>query len=326
MALIGSYSVGGSFSSVTLSKQYDNIDDLLIQIPDNTSGMIAADDVRDSVYSLWQKIESVSASSSSTQSIDYISSTPSTVSVGGLPVGSTFSGTIQDVFNRMFYPYVAPGANLTSNFGTEREFGDTSGYSFNLIWSATQNSNPITQIIVNGVLQTNSPLSGIVPATSTHSVSPGVQSQQTYTMSVSDGTSTSNSTTTVTWRNKVYWGTLDGVSVGNPDLTSFPGSASSLGSIVSNSTILGLTGSELSITKNRTFTEINGGGRYLLFAWPSSVTDALTPNFTVNGLPNTAFTRLKTNWTFTNLFGFSTSYEVWVSNTIQNSPLNIIIS
>ena len=323
MALVGSYSVGGSYSLVTLSKQYDTVDELLIQIPENTSGSIKADDIRDSVYSLWQKIETVSASfsSSGTTSYDRISTT--TVEVGGLPIGSTFSGSIQDALDRIFYPYVSPGASITS--WSQKEFGDPTGYSFNLNWTATQNSNPITQIIVNGVLQTLSPLSGTVPATSTHSNTPGLQSTQVYNINVMDGISSTTSSTTVSWRNKIYWGVLDGTTVGNPDLTSFPGSASSLGSLVSSATILVLN-SELSLTKNKTYTGINGGGKYLIFAWPSSVPVSTLPTFTVNGLPNTAFTSVQSAWSFTNYWGFVSNYEVWVSDTIQNSPLNIIIS
>lgn len=323
MALVGSYSVGGSYSLVTLSKQYDTVDELLIQIPENTSGSIKADDIRDSVYSLWQKIETVSASfsSSGTTSYDRISTT--TVEVGGLPIGSTFSGSIQDALDRIFYPYVGPGATLTS--WSQKEFGDPDGYSFNLSWTATQNSNPITQIIVNGVLQTLSPLSGTVPATSTHSNTPGLQSTQVYNINVMDGISSTTSSTTVSWRNNIYWGVLDGTTVGNPDLTSFPGSASSLGSLVSSATILGLN-SELSLTKNKTYNGINGGGNYLIFAWPSSVPGSTLPTFTVNGLPNTAFTSVQSAWSFTNYWGFVSNYEVWVSDTIQNSPLNIIIS
>ena len=323
MALVGSYSVGGSYSLVTLSKQYDTVDELLIQIPENTSGSIKADDIRDSVYSLWQKIETVSASfsSSGTTSYDRISTT--TVEVGGLPIGSTFSGSIQDALDRIFYPYVSPGASITS--WSQKEFGDPTGYSFNLNWTATQNSNPITQIIVNGVLQTLSPLSGTVPATSTHSNTPGLQSTQVYNINVMDGISSTTSSTTVSWRNKIYWGVLDGTTVGNPDLTSFPGSASSLGSLVSSATILVLN-SDFSLTKNKTYNGINGGGNYLIFAWPSSVPGSTLPTFTVNGLPNTAFTSVQSAWSFTNYWGFVSNYEVWVSNTIQNSPLNIIIS
>ena len=327
MALVGSYSVGGSYSLVTLSKQYDTVDELLIQIPENTSGSIKANDIRDSVYSLWQKIETVSASFSSSGTTQYDRTTPTTEEVGGILPGSTFSGSIQDALDRIFYPYVGPGATLTSSW-SQKEFGDDTGYSFNLSWTATQNSNPITQIIVNGVQQTLSPLSGAVPATSTHSSSNPPSSTgvpQTYTMSVFDGTSTTIKTTTVSWRNKIYWGVLDGTTVGNPDLTSFPGSASSLESLVSSATILGLN-SELSLTKNKTYTGINGGGKYLIFAWPSNMTGATSPTFTVGGFTVNAFTSIK-SFVFTNSKGFSGSnYEVWVSNTIQNSPLNIIIS
>lgn len=329
MALVGSYSVGGSYSLVTLSKQYDTVDELLIQVPNNTSGSIDAGDVRDSVYSLWQKIETVSASVSNfgSSSTQYDRTTPTTEEVGGILPGSTFSGSIQDALDRIFYPYVGPGATLTS--WSQKEFGDSTGYSFNLSWTATQNSNPITQIIVNGVSQTLSPLFGAVPATSTHSSSNPPSStgvSQTYTMSVSDGTSTTIKTTTVSWRNKIYWGVLDGTTAGNPDLTSFPGLASILGTLVSSATILGLN-SELSLTKNKTYTGINGGGKYLIFAWPSNMTGATSPTFTVGGFTVNSFTSIKTGFVFTNSKGFSGSnYEVWVSNTIQNSPLNIIIS
>jgi hypothetical protein len=140
-----------------------------------------------------------------------------------------------------------------------------------------------------------------------------------------DGISSITASTTVSWRNKIYWGILDGTTVGNPDLTSFPGSASSIQSLVNSATILGLN-SEFSLIKSKTYNGINGGGNYLIFAWPSSVPGSTLPTFTVNGLPNTAFTSVQSAWSFTNYWGFVSNYEVWISNTIQNSPLNIIIS
>ena len=90
-------------------------------------------------------------------------------------------------------------------------------------------------------------------------------------------------------------------------------------------------GSELSTTKSKTYNNINGfdglSGNHLIFAWPSNISGAYTPYFMVNGLMSTAFTRVRNNWQFTNSFGFSGSdYEVWVSNTIQNSPLNVTIT
>ncbi len=337
MANVGSYSVSGSFSSVTLSYQYTTVDELLTQVPDNTAGAIQAGDIRDSIYSLWQKIDGVSASSSATVSVDYNRTSPSTVGVGGVGVGATFSGTIQDVLDRIFYPYVGPGGSLTS--WSNKEYGDTSGYSFNLSWSATVNSNPLTSIVVNGTSKPLTPLSGTEPATSTHSAAnpssnPGTQ--QTYSMTINDGTSTTIKNTTVTWKNRIFWGRVDLTSVGNPNLTTNPGSASMAASLITSTLLKNLTGagangaaygSELATSKSKTYSNINGSGWYLIFAWPSNMSGALTPTFTVNGLPNSAFTRLKTNWAFTNQFGFSgTDYEVWISNTQQNSPLTVVVS
>ena len=114
------------------------------------------------------------------------------------------------------------------------------------------------------------------------------------------------------------------------------GSASSVGSYITDTIIKNLTGAnanaqlfgkELSTTKSKTYTGIDGAGKHLVFAWPSTVASPYTPTFTVNGLPNSAFTQVRTNSVFSNEYGFNgTNYEVWVSNTLQNSPLNIVIS
>jgi hypothetical protein len=343
MALVGSYSVPGPSSSVTLSYQYTTVDELLTAIPDNTAGAIQAGDIRDSVYSLWQKVEQVSASSSATVSVTYDRTTPSTITsaIGGVLPGSTFSGSVQDALDRIFYPYISPGGSLTS--WSQKEYGDSSGYNFSLSYTAVVNSNPLTSIIVNGTPKPLTPLSGTQPTSSTHSSvnptsNPGTQ--QTYTMTISDGTSTTTKNTTITWRNRIFWGRINLSSIGNPNLTINPGSASTVSSFILSSTLLGLNGaaanglaygSELSTTKSKTYNNINGfdglSGNHLIFAWPSNMSGAYTPTFTVNGLMSSAFTRVRNNWQFTNSFGFSGSdYEVWVSNTIQNSPLNIVIT
>ena len=82
MPLIGSYSIIPTFT-----ERYSSVDDLLTQLPDNTSNSIVAQDVRDAVYSLWKNIEDVSiiASASATASVQYIRTTPSTApTVGGV--------------------------------------------------------------------------------------------------------------------------------------------------------------------------------------------------------------------------------------------------
>lgn len=343
MSQIGTYSVIGATNS-TVSRYYSSLDELLLGLPDNTNNQIQAINIRDAVYTLYEFINNVSvvASMSMTASVLYNRNTPSSYvgNVGGVPQSSTFSGTVQDVLDRIFYPYVAPSSSI-SLLNSPREYG--SPLIVNLNWSVVKNSNTITSIIVDGIpiVPTGFNQSGSSVSTGTHSVSPGTSQTNSFPMSVSDSTNTVVSSTPLVWMNRVFWGSIDLSSIGNPNLTLNPGSASLVTALCTDSTIVnnndgpgfgananGLAyGSLLTTTKNRSLLGIDGGGDYLIFAWPSNVTGALSPVFTVNGLPNTAFTRVRTNSPLSNYWGFSgTNYEVWVSNTAQNSPLNIVIS
>jgi hypothetical protein len=250
--------------------------------------------------------------------------------VGGIPSGDSFSGTysLQQMFDFLLYPYVAPGASIAGL--SVRQYGAAIGVSLN--WSATRHTNPIISIIVDSVPQTptGNSQTGVQSSNGTYSTTPPIITTNTFNMSDSDGTATTNTSTTLSWENKRYWGNIDLSSIGNPNLTINPGSASSVGSFISNSNIITLTGAgvgsgnELSTTRAKTYTGINGSGLYLIFAWPTAFG---TPAFTVNNLPNTAYTKVKSNFVFTNELGFSgTNYDVWVSNTLQNSPLNIVVS
>jgi hypothetical protein len=341
MSLVGSYSVTGA-TATTLSRYYSTIDELLLGLPDNTNNLIQAINIRDAVYSLYQIVGNVSASASSTASVTYDRNLPSTYvgNVGGVNQGSTFSGTIQDALDRVFYPYVSPFSSI-SLINSPREFG--SPISVTLNWSVTKNSNSITTISVASIPQvpTGNSQTGTLVSTGTHSSTPSISQTNTFTINTTDGTTPSSSSTQLVWMNRVFWGSVDLSSIGNPNLTTNPGSASLVASLCDDNTIVnnndgpnfgananGLSyGSLLSTTKNRSFLDIDGAGDYLIFAWPSNVSGSLTPNFAVNGLPNTAFTRVRTSSPLVNVWGFSgTNYEVWVSNTRQNSPLNIVIS
>lgn len=334
MSLIGTYSVIGSTNS-TLSRYYSTVDDLLLGVPDNTNNQIQAINIRDAVYTLYEFIQGVAvvASASMTASVSYDRSVPSTYvsNVGGVGTGTTFSGTVQDALDRIFYPYNPPSANISSL--SVREFG--APLSVNLSWSVAKTNNSIVSIVVDSIpqLPTGNSQTGIQPTLGTHSVSPSVSQTNTFLISVSDGTTVVSASTNLVWMNRVYWGSVDLSSIGNPNLTLNPGSASLVSTLCTDNLIYNLTGagytpgSILSTSKDLTYTNIDGAGEYLIFAWPSNVAGALSPSFTVNGLPNTAFTRVRTSSPFSNVYGFSgTNYEVWVSNTPQNSPLNIIIS
>jgi hypothetical protein len=326
MPIIGTVGTGSSIES----NRYTDLAEILDQLPDNTSNLIDPKDIRDSVYTLWERIEDVDliASSASSASAFFQNSDPVPFTIGGIPAGTTFTTptTMQDMWNQLLYPYIPPGVNITG--GGVREFGSLAAVI--LSWTATKNSNDITLIDVNGVIEIGAPFTTSQSGTQNTFATQNVDT--TFNILVDDGTSTNSASTQVIWRNRRYWGKVDLSSIGNPNLTTNPGAVSSIIPLLNDSVIQSLdgagvgSGSELSTGISKTYTGIDGAGDYLVFAWPSSFSNSQTPQFNVNGLPNTAFTRIRNNSPFVNQFGYTTNYEVWISNTLQNSPLNIIIS
>ena len=338
MALLYGYGTGSSVESF----RYDQVADLLNQIPNNTTNLVKAKDVRDSVFSLWERINdlSVIVASASATPTTFMNPNPTTITVGGVSSGTTFPTpqTVQQMFNAILYPYTTPIISLTPN--TIKEYGQS--LTHNLTWSVTKRSNPILSVVVNGftittILPNQLFQTGTRNVSGTYSSISGsfpVSTTNNFLMTVNDGTTNTTTIATLTWMNRIYWGTIDlsGLAFPNPNLTLNPSYATFVTSAITSNLIKTLngagvgTGSELSITKNKTYNQINANGKYLIFAWPSSVSGATTPTFTVNGLPNTAFTRVNTAWVFTNQFNATTNYEVWVSNTAYNSATNIIVS
>ena len=342
MALLYGYGTGSTVESF----RYDQVADLLNQIPNNTTNLVRARDVRDSVFTLWERISelSVTVASASTTPTTYVNPNPTTISISGINSGTTFPTpqTIQEMFDAILYPYTLPISSLdvvgsissTLPVSTQKEYGQS--LSSILYWSVTKKSDPIVSIIVNGVSipPTGNSQVGWRTVSGTYSFPLPSSTSNNFSMIVNDGTSNSTDSVTITWVNRIYWGSIDLSSLvyPNPDLTLNPSYTTYISAIVTSNLIKALdgasigSGSELSITKNKTYNGINGNGKYLIFAWPSSVNGASTPNFSVNGLPNTAFTRVKTSWPFTNTYNITTNYEVWVSNTAYNSPTNVIVS
>lgn len=297
MPIIGTYS-GGSASA----NRYDNIGEMLVQLADNTANSIVAQDVRDPVFTLWERINEVQllASQSASASSFYSNATQVPISVGGIAAGTSFSATysMQQMFDLLLYPYIAPSCSLSG--GGSREFGASIVVA--LSWSVVKNTNPITSIIVDGnpQLPTGNSQVGVAAANAVQNVN------TTFNMSTSDGTSTPGSSTTVTWLNKRYWGR-------HPSFT-----------LPNNAQILALdgagvgTGNELDTSRVQTRNGIDGASQYLSFAWPTTFGN---PSFVINGLPNTAWTKIGNAIPFGNANGYTASYDVWISNTAQNSPI-----
>jgi hypothetical protein len=299
--IIGTYS-GGSASAY----EYTTLPELLNQMPDNVGNLIDAVNIRNSVYTLWERISDVQtvASQSASASVIYSNSTPTPVTIGGIVAGSTFSNkTMIEMWDALLYPYIPPSASLTG--GNTREYG--SGTSLTLTWNVYKGKNSITGITVDGnssISPTGNNQSGTQAASSTPNTN------TTFTMTVTDGTTTASATTTVSWLKAVYWGKTS--TYGLPSMSivgSQPAWADGAG--------VG-SGKTLSGTRAGNYSGINGAGQYLVFSWPTSYGD---PSFTINGLPNTAFTKIGSGVSHTNMNGYTTTYDVWISNTAQNSPI-----
>lgn len=208
---------------------------------------------------------------------------------------------IKDTLEALLFPAVAPTCSL-SVVTPSREFGQSGAYTLN--WSVTRQTNPISIITVDGAsfTPTGNNQSGTKNGTGSTAVG-------TYTksMTVSDGSLSTNASATITYQYRVFWGTIAKNGTTQP---------------ITDADILGLTGSALSGTRARTLNNFGGGGRRLVFAWPSTFGE---PSFTVNGLPNTAFTKVRSLSSFTNAYGAIVQMDVWVSNNDYNSALDSVI-
>lgn len=305
--IIGTYS-GGSASA----NEYSTLPELLNQIPDNTGNLIEAVNIRNSVYTLWEKISDIEivASQSASASVLYSNTLPTPISIGGIPAGTTFSNkTMTEMWDSLLYPYIAPSSSLSG--GNTREFGSSNAVT--LSWSATRGSKAITTIIVDGtpIVATGNNQSGTKSTTATQNVN------TSFTMTVSDipnGSSTVSSSTSVSWSSSIYWGKTPTFALPSMVISGSQPAWADGASVGS--------GKAITSTKSRSYNGINGAGQYLVFSWPTTYG---TPTFTINGLPNTAFTKIGTAVAHTNMFGYTINYDVWISNTAQNSPITSFV-
>jgi hypothetical protein len=321
--IIGTFSgppapIGGSSSA----NEYSTVQELLYKMPDNTANLIQAKDVRDSVYTLWERISSiqVTASQSASASVIYSNPLPTPNTVGGIPAGTTFSErTMKQMWDALLYPYIAPAASLSGGF--TREFGDSNAIT--LSWSVTKRSESITTIVVDGtpVVATGNNQSGTKATTVPQNIN------TTFTMTVSDipnGSSTVNATTAAAWTNRRYWGTLP---VGHvlTTVSSLPFTNANISSLSSdiNGGLVGGTG----FIQTRT---IATNFDYVVFIFPHNSVNFSTnpPRVSIGGFGNNNWIKTRSNVQFTNQFGYTgTNYDVWIfGNTQAPNTFTYVIS
>lgn len=318
--MAGTSSFNDSGYPLLQSDYIDNIIGLLQISEDGTT--LDVKDLRDSNWTLWNRIEDVQIfASQSYDGLKYDRLDPTLISVGGLSIGSTFSGMITDVLDRMIYPYVEQVNSLTAS-NINREYG--SNLDVELSWSVLKGSDSIEEIIIsnNSIVVTGDSQFGVETVSSTHSLTPGLVEVNTFTMSSYDGVNNLIKSTTINWMSSVYWGSISLSAVGNPDLLLDSASLIDVSDYIDDSIISGLGNSKLSSTMSSTYS-VSANNQYLCFVWPSQFGE---PNFSVNGMNNNAFTKVKSEYSFTNGYGFNgVDYDVWVSNVQYNSLVEIVI-
>ena len=321
-------------SSLYESKRYDAVQDLLNQLQDNNANLIYANHVRDAVFSLWTRVSDVEIIAASAAAISpyFQNSNPTTIEVGGIPLGTTFSTqhTVQQMFNNLLYPYVEPVLSLTgfhSHSLPNKEYGqnpNTTAY-----WSVSKRSGTITSITVDGqsILANGGNQTGSKVVTGSYSTIEASTSNS-FQFTVNDGVTNYTISAEYEWMNRLYWGSLDLSVMNYPDFTLDPDLLSTV--TINSSTILGLDNSKLFKGGGNDYTintvenfDLFVAGNYLVFAWSSYIPYATTPRFYVNGVRSTAFSNIKKHWDFVNYYGLTSSYEVWISNTPQYSELEI---
>ena len=329
MAVIGTYSPGGPGGSAS-SNEYSTIDELLEKIPDNTAHLIQAKDVRDSVYTLWERYSylQVIASQSASASVLYTNLNPTPQTIGGITSGSTFSSyTMQHMWDMLLYPYITPSCSISAS-NNIREYGAPTTLSLN--WSVTKGSGLIVpgtfSILVDNELltPTGGNQTGVI---STHTAVQNDSSHLYRIYATDDSNATINSYTSISWLNGVYWGKTSSIPTNMVcnSLTGKPIWADGASASRSGS------GKSLSSTLYGVYDGINGAGEYLIFAWPSTFIGSGpggNPKFTVNGLENNSWTKISVN--YINMYNYQSglggvSYSIWISNTAQNAPITTFV-
>jgi hypothetical protein len=248
-----------------------------------------------------------------------------TVTRSGVAQINAGGTTITEFLNNYFFPSEPPSCNINGTGSTTIEYKSTSSAAIQINLSFSVNRQASTENIATALVNCNQSISGFPydffsppgsnnQSGSLNNVSLADNVTNTFTVSGTtvDGKSCSSSRT-YSFRFQRYWGNFaSAVPPTNPAFT------------ISDAQILALngagvgSGSEFATSRTRAYNGINGDGKYLAFAFPSTWG---TPVFKVNGLTNTAFTRVR-NDAFVNASGYSETYQVWISNDVYNSPVS----
>jgi hypothetical protein len=323
----------------------------LSNLPDNTGNEIDAQKMRNVIYTLFNL--------QNNNNLEFFYTNPAKITnyVGNwrLPNnrgwGGTFSNvSLQELFNGIFYLDEAPTGSISfspavltqdykgvgsaayiaaiqaagiPNPTTAASSGYDELVTFRLQWTATKKTYPLQS---TGSI-TRSPAS-VAPETTplitiaidangktdlTTTLKPRINVTNKYTLNFKDTQGVSvvgPPSVEFGYSHRYYWGTKV-----NKDPIPVGGSSQ-----IRDLDGAGVAGNgEFASGIARFFNGIDGGGKYLCWAFPSAWG---TPKFFVNTRENNAFTKINANFPYINIYGYREDYDVWVTNTAQNASID----
>ena len=336
----------GTSSSPTYSHTFNSLDEMLDHLPDNVSQKVGASDVRNSVYTLWDRMDRIVLGSHSVpmggsagqvlskmsdsdydftwvdNSITYTNSNPTPTTIGGIPSGSTFSNVTNDqMWSALLYPISFTSFQITS-CAQVLEVGNSIPPNPVFTWSMQNGDQLISDITIKDVTHGQTISSSINKSLTTYTstyatVSNFASATDTFSISGNTPFTTLTKNYTVTWNWRIYYGTSALTTLTQSSIKS-----------LSTSTI---STSSFSGTYNFTY------GDYKYFCFPYTIG---TPNnFTYNGFQvdmatitdNSFFNNSTNGWYYglvsvTNSFGATTNYRVYRTKNTLAGSINIVVT
>jgi hypothetical protein len=237
-----------------------------------------------------------------------------TTTRSGIPAVNVGGATVKQFLEGYFFPSVPPTVSISG--GATRYFGNNA--SFTLNWSVTRRTLPITSITVNGLVVPSPFFSGLaqnaslVSGTTATITTPNTN--QTYQIVTTTASENVNASTSITFSHKRYF-------YGDTQNLLDDGLFTDAG----RSTNVNLNDvggkSEFATTRVKSSFPITLSNQFFYYVFPVTFGSA---SFTINGLSNTDFS--VKDFTFTNPFGFATTFRMYRSNNILNGTFNIAVS
>lgn len=311
---------GGTYSYTTGILSLNNNDGSVVNVngfitggsADNTTGILTVNNSDGTSFTI--------AGFSTGITPTYTNSTPTTATLGGISAGSTFAAqTMQQMFDALLYPYQTPAFSsfARTNLTTTYEVGEPIPIgSQTFTWATSNSSNVSANTITIEQLSpsTTTLVSGSAnDGTQAITLSINISSSTSATVSLYRITATNTQGNTFTrsitanWRNRWYYGKSVNTSLTAAQATGLTGNA--LAASVTNSFV----------TLPSTATPEYG---YLVipnsFSQPSDLRDSTTGCFGSN-IPYSLIGTL----TFNNIYGISTTYNVYRTTNAFAGALNV---